>query len=77
MVGTCRIVYVAVLVEQKVKNQKKRDKREVVGPCQRTKKAVEYEGDGDTSYRWRIGTVDKALERGLEELEIKEWIKII
>ena len=31
-------------------NQRKLKDRQVLGPCQRTKKAVEHESDGDTNF---------------------------
>ena len=34
------------------KNQRKRKERQVLGPCSRTKKSVEYEGVGDTNCNW-------------------------
>ena len=42
------------LREPQSKNQRKWQKRQVLRPCQRTKKVVKYEGDGDTNYNWRI-----------------------
>ena len=39
----------AVQADHKVKNQRKQKERKVLRPYQRTKKAMEYEGDGD----WR------------------------
>ena len=34
------------------KKQRKRKKRQVCGPCQRTKKAVKHESNGDTNCNW-------------------------
>ena len=33
-------------------NQRKQEGRQVVSSCQRTKKAVEHEDDGDTNGNW-------------------------
>ena len=33
-------------------NQRKRKMRQVLTPCQRTKKAMEHENNGDTSCNW-------------------------
>ena len=47
-----RIVDFAVITDQRGKIRKKRKKRQVVGPCQRSNKAVEHKGDSDTSCDW-------------------------
>ena len=44
---TCPFVVFAVLVDHRVKNHRKRKERHVLRPCQRNKKAVEHEGNGD------------------------------
>ena len=44
--------------------------RQILGPCQRTKKALENDGDGDTNCNCMFETLSKALERELEKLEI-------
>ena len=44
------------------KNQRKQ-KDKVLRPCQRTKKAVEHEGDGDTTYNWHARNGPQKLEK--------------
>ena len=36
------------------KNQRKRNGRQTLKPCQRTKKTLEREGDCNSNYNWRI-----------------------
>ena len=45
-------------------NQRKQKEIQVVGPCQRTKKAVEHQGDGDTSCIWRAWNGTQRLGKG-------------
>ena len=33
-------------------NQRKRNERQILGPCQRTKKNGEHKDDDDNSYNW-------------------------
>ena len=40
--------------------------RQILEPCQRTKKVVEYEGDGDTKCNWRTWKDPEKLEKGNE-----------
>ena len=42
-------------------------KRRVLRPCQRTKKTVKQEDDGDANVIGTLGTVPNGLERGLEK----------
>ena len=50
---------------QSKKLKKKRKERHVVGPCQRTKKAMEYDNDSDANCKWC------ALERSQKRLLVK------
>ena len=53
-------------------NQRKRKLRQILISLQRTKKAMEHEGVGDTNgIPGEPGRVPKSLVRGLEELEIE------
>ena len=36
--------------------------KQILGPCQRTEKAVEHKGDSDTNSRWRTWNCLKGLE---------------
>ena len=47
-----RVVDFAVPVEQLSKNLKWRKERQVLRPCQRTKQAVEHEGDANSNCKW-------------------------
>ena len=51
----------AVPVNHRVKNQKKRNERQIFRSCQRTEEAVEHEGDSDTSCEWRFWNVPQRL----------------
>ena len=55
------------------KQKKKQKEKQVLGPSQRSKKAVEHDGNGDTNYKWRTWNVVQRLE----ELEIGEQIETI
>ena len=43
-------------------------KRQVPGPCQRTKKAVEHECDGDTSCNWHTWNCPQRLGKEVERV---------
>ena len=58
-------------------NKGKRKERQILGPCQITKKAVEHQGDGDTIRRRCTWNVPKGSKRDLEELEMGERIENI
>ena len=63
--------------QQQNENKTKQKNRQILGPCLRTKKAVEHEGDSDTNCNWELGTVPKCSKRGIEQLEIRGRIKTI
>ena len=46
--------------------KRKRKERQLLRPCQRTKKAIENEGDPGPIVVDTLGTVSKSLEKGLE-----------
>ena len=45
-------------------NQRKRDDKQLLEPCQRTKKAVEPEGEGDTNCNWCSWNGSQRLGKG-------------
>ena len=45
-------------------NQRKQKQRQVLGPCQRTKKSVEHEGDSDTSYKRYTWNSPQMIRKG-------------
>ena len=47
-------------------NKGKQKEWQILGPCQRIKKAVEHEGDGDTNFSWWAWNIPKILEKRLE-----------
>ena len=49
--------------KQKIKENEK--KRQVIRPCQRTKKAVEHEGDSNINYNWCRGVMVIVVGNGL------------
>ena len=44
--------------------QRKRQQRQVLEACQRTKKVMEHEGDGDTTYNWCTRNSPQRLGKG-------------
>ena len=56
-----------------IENKRKRKERQILGPCQRTKKTVEHEGDDDSNYRWSPSNGPKKLEK----LEIRGKLETI
>ena len=38
--------------------------RQLLGPCQKTKKAVEHESNDDTNYNWRAWNGSQRLQKG-------------
>ena len=54
-----------------VKKTRKRKDRPMRGPCQRTQKAMQHEGDDDINCSCTLGMVSKGFKERLEELEIK------
>ena len=52
-------------------NQRKRKERQILGLCQKAKKAIEQEGDGDTNNECCTRNAPYKFLRGMEELEIK------
>ena len=73
---TCCIVDFAALADHReiIKEQKE---RQVIGPCQRSKKAEEHEGSGDIHYNWNTwnGPQRLGMGGGLEESKIGESIE--
>ena len=63
--------------EPQTENQRKQKERQVLRPCQRTKKAVEDEVTVIPVVIGMLQIVLKDLEKRLEKLEIREWIKTI
>ena len=51
--------------KNKEKKREKRKERQVLGPCQKTKKAVEHEGDVDTSCNWHTWDGPQRLVKGV------------
>ena len=49
--------------------KRKRKDREIMGPCQKTKNAVEYEGDCCTNYCWRPWNCRQKLVRKTRGIE--------
>ena len=49
---TYRLIDFAVSADHKMKNKIKRKDRQILGPCQRTKKAVEPKSLGNTNRSW-------------------------
>ena len=47
-----------------IKNQRKRKERQVLGPCERTKKALEHEDDGVTNCYWHTWNGSQRLGKG-------------
>ena len=43
---------------------KKAKRLTILGPCQKTRKAMQLQGDGDTNYSWRALNSSKRLEKG-------------
>ena len=70
---TCCTVNFVISTETEWK-QKKKKERQIVRPCQRTKKAVE-KLEGQRYQLTTHRTFLKGLEKGLEELEIGFWIE--
>ena len=66
----------AIPANRRVKTKDK-EKREVSEPCQRAKKAVEYDKTAIPIVIGALETVPKILLRGLEDVEIGEQIKTI
>ena len=60
---TCHLLDVKK-VDHRVKNQRKAKRDNVFRPCQRTKKAVEYEGDSDTMCSWCAWKRPQRLGKG-------------
>ena len=56
--GFCR------LSGPQIENQRKRKERRELGHCQRTKKAVEHKGDGDTNCNWRAWNGPQRFGKG-------------
>ena len=55
----------------KSKNQRKQQKKQLPGLCQTTGKAMEHEGEGDTTCIRCTRKISKHLMKQLEELEIE------
>ena len=54
---------------KQMETQRKRKERQVLGACQKTKKALEHEGNRDTNCNWRTWN-------GLQRLgKVKGWIR--
>ena len=49
---TDRIVSFAVSADHRGKNQRRRKKRQMLGPSQRIKKVMEHQSEGDTNHKW-------------------------
>ena len=56
---------------REIKENEKRGK--YLDLAREVKKAMKYEGDGDTSCNWWLGMFTKSLVKGQEELEIGGW----
>ena len=57
-------------------NQRKRNKRRLLGPCHRIKKAVKYGSDGDTNYKLQAWKGPRRLGRGTRRIGIRSSFRI-
>ena len=55
--------------QRTTENQRKRKERQVFRRCQRSKKAVEHEGDSDTNYNWRTWNGSQRFDKETGRLE--------
>ena len=53
-------------------SQRKRKRRQVLELCKRTKKAVEYESEGDAKCNWGTWNDSQSLGKGIERVENRE-----
>ena len=51
--------------------QRKLKERQVLRPCQRTKKVIKHEGDSDTNYNWCTREGPQSFNEGLGSVETK------
>ena len=49
-------------------NQRKRNERQILGPCRRTKKAMEHEDDGRTNCNWCTWNNPPRINKGTRKL---------
>ena len=61
-------------VDQRMNIKRKQKDKQILRPCQRTKKAMEHDGMCDINCNWYAWN---GLEERLEELEIRGWIENI
>ena len=62
------IVDFAVPIGRRVKKKRKPKNRQILGPCQRTKKAMEHESDSHTNCSWCNWNGPQRIEKGIQTI---------